>query len=75
MKASGYPRKEVFMNVLSHEPLNLTGEEMAILGELLETERATLLVGIRHTDHRAYRDELRRRLGVVEVLIERFRST
>ncbi len=63
------------MNVLSHEPLNLTGEEMAILGELLETERATLLVGIRHTDHRAYRDELRRRLGVVEVLIERFRST
>lgn len=63
------------MNALSHEPLNLTGEEMAILGELLETERATLLVGIRHTDHRAYRDELRRRLGVVEVLIERFRST
>jgi hypothetical protein len=74
MKSSGHPRKEVFMNALSHEPLNLTSEEIEILSEMMESERATLLVGIRHTDHRAYRDELRRRLAVVETLIERLRQ-
>ncbi len=62
------------MNALSHEPLNLTSEEIEILSEMMESERATLLVGIRHTDHRAYRDELRRRLAVVETLIERLRQ-
>jgi hypothetical protein len=56
------------MNALGHEPLDLTSQEIAILSEMLEVERATLLVGIRHTDHRAYRDELRRRLAVVETL-------
>ena len=48
--------------------LNLTCEEFAILSELLESARVKLLVEIRHTHHRAYRDELRRRLDLVEAL-------
>ncbi|HEY1335976.1 MAG TPA: hypothetical protein VGF59_00635 [Bryobacteraceae bacterium] len=43
---------------------------MAVLNELLETEQARLLVEIRHTDHRSFRDDLRRRLEIVEHLIE-----
>ena len=52
--------------------LSLTGEESAILSELLESARIKLLVEIRHTDHRAYRDELRHRLDLVEGLAARF---
>jgi hypothetical protein len=63
------------MNATTHEPLNLNGEEFAILTELLESERAKLLVEIRHTHHRAFRDELRRRLTLVEDLVERCRSS
>lgn len=48
----------------------LAGEELTVLNELLESERLRLLVEIRHTDHRAYRDELRHRLEVVEHLLE-----
>jgi hypothetical protein len=59
------------MNSTSHEPLNLPGEELAVLAELLESARARLLIEIRHTDHRAFRDELRHRLTLVENLIER----
>ena len=58
------------MNSTTHEPLNLPGEELAILAELLEMARARLLIEIRHTDHRAFRDELRHRLTLVESLIE-----
>jgi len=47
----------------------LAGDELTILGELLESERSRLLVEIRHTDHRTYRDELRHRLEVVEHLL------
>ena len=50
--------------------LNLASEELAVLDELLETEQARLLVEIRHTDHRSFRDDLRRRLEIVERLIE-----
>lgn len=50
--------------------LNLAGEELAVLKELLETEQARLLVEIRHTDHRSFREDLRRRLEIVERLIE-----
>ena len=57
------------MNQTTHEPLQLTREELAILFELLETAHTNLLVEIRHTDHRSYRDELRRRLESVERLI------
>lgn len=59
------------MNVTTHEPLRITGEELAVLAELLETARAKLLIEIRHTDHRAFRDELRHRLTLVENLVER----
>ena len=58
------------MNQTTHEPLHLTSEELAILTELLETAHTNLLVEIRHTDHRSYRDELRRRLESVERLIK-----
>jgi erythromycin esterase-like protein len=63
------------MNSTTHEPLNLPSEELAILAELLESARAKLLIEIRHTDHRAFRDELRHRLTLVESLIERCGST
>jgi len=41
------------------------------LAELLESERARLVIEIRHTDHRSYRDQLRGRLAIVERLEER----
>lgn len=59
------------MNSTSHAPLDLTSEEFAILAELLEAAQTKLLIEIRHTDHRAFRDELRHRLTVVERLVER----
>jgi hypothetical protein len=59
------------MKLTTHEPLSLTDEEFAILSELLESERTRLLVGIRHTDHRLFRDELRHRLEVVEAMVEK----
>jgi len=59
------------MNSTIHEPLDLTGEEFAILAELLESERAKLLIEIRHTHHRSFRDELRHRLTLVDRLVER----
>ena len=59
------------MNATTHDPLNLSSEELAIIAELLESERAQLLIEVRHTDHRAYRDELRHRLAIVEGLVER----
>jgi hypothetical protein len=59
------------MNSTAHEPLGLTREELALVRELLESEVAKLLIGIRHTDHRAFRDELRHRLVSVQNLVER----
>ena len=59
------------MNPTRREPLNLSNEEVALLTELLDAEQARLLVGIRHTFHREYRDELHRRLDLVELLIKR----
>lgn len=59
----------------THELLNLSGEELAILSELLESARTRLLVEIHHTDRRAFREELRHRLAVVERLAERCKST
>jgi hypothetical protein len=49
---------------------HLAGEELTVLNELLESERLRLMVEIRHTDHRAYRDELRHRLEIVEHLLQ-----
>ncbi len=62
------------MNATTHEPLNLTSEELEVLAELLDAARTRLLVEIRRTDHRAFRDELRHRLTVVEALLERSRA-
>ena len=63
------------MNQTSHEPLDLSGEEAMLLAELLESARARLLIEIRHTDHRAFRDELRHRLTALENLIEKLNPT
>ena len=57
------------MTALRQGPLNVAREELTILSELLESERAKLLVEIRHTDHRNFRDELRQRLALVESLL------
>jgi hypothetical protein len=62
------------MNATTHEPLNLNGEEFAILTELLESEHAKLLVEIRHTIIEPFRDKLRHRLTLVEDLVGRCRS-
>jgi hypothetical protein len=59
------------MNAATTEPLNLNSEELAIVTELLESEHVKLLIGIRHAHHRAFRDELRKRLEMVENLVER----
>jgi hypothetical protein len=58
------------MDTVHEVDLKLAGEELEVLDELLESERSRLLVEIRHTDHRSYRDELRHRLDVVEHLLE-----
>ena len=57
------------------EHLNLTSEQIAVLNQLLETEHAKLLIEIRHTDHRSYRDDLRRRLEMLEQLQAQVRLT
>jgi hypothetical protein len=59
------------MNSTALEPLDIEGEQLALLLELLESAHARMLVGIRHTDHRIFRDELRHRLTLVEQIIER----
>jgi hypothetical protein len=48
----------------------LAGEELTVLRELLESEHSRLLVEIRHTDHRSFREDLRHRLGLLEHLLE-----
>jgi hypothetical protein len=53
------------------QPLNLSREEVSVLADMLESERARLLVEIRHTHHRAFRTELQQRLAVVEGLAGR----
>jgi hypothetical protein len=62
------------MNAPAREPLRMNEGEFRILTELLESERAKLLVEIRHTDHREFRDMLRHRLEVVEELAVRLRG-
>jgi hypothetical protein len=57
------------MDTIPAVSLNLTGEELTVLRQMLEAEQARMLVEIRHTDHRSFRDELRRRLALVERLI------
>ncbi|MGB9456096.1 MAG: hypothetical protein WCB12_08645 [Bryobacteraceae bacterium] len=59
------------MNSTSHAPLDLNSEEFAIVAELLEAAQTRLLIEIRRTHHRSFRDELRHRLTLVESLVER----
>jgi hypothetical protein len=61
------------VNATILEALKLDTEERATMGELLEEARTKLLVEIRRTDHRQFRDELRQRLSVIERLLERCR--
>jgi len=61
------------MSAIIPERLNLSGEELELLTELLESERERLLVEIRHTDHRTFREELRHRLALMEQLQARCR--
>lgn len=48
--------------------IHLTGAQLELLASMLAAEHAKLLVEIRHTDHRAYREELAQRLAVLEQL-------
>ena len=54
------------METLPGVSFNLAGEDLLVLTKLLEAEQSRLLVEIRHTDHRSFREELRRRLSIVE---------
>jgi hypothetical protein len=60
------------MDPTTREPLVFNNaEEITLLTELLESEQARLMVGTRHTFHREYRNELHRRLDLVERLLQR----
>lgn len=55
-------------------PDSLNPEERELLAELLEAERHRLLLEIRHTDHRQFREQLGRRYDMVEHLTSRMRQ-
>lgn len=59
------------MNPTTLAPLDVEGEQLALLLEVLESAHARLLVGIRHTSHRLFREELMHRATVIEELIAR----
>lgn len=52
-------------------PDSLKPEERELLAELLEAERHRLLLEIRHSDHRHFREQLGRRYDMVENLASR----
>jgi hypothetical protein len=58
------------MNTATHESLSVSSDELAVLAEVLEAARTGLLVEMRHTHHRTFRDYLRKRLTVVDHLNE-----
>ena len=57
------------MEATNRERLELGAEQREILTELLESERTQLLIEIRHSEHRSYRQQLRHRLELVEQLL------
>lgn len=63
------------MHETIHASLDVSSEELELLAELLESERAKLTIEIRHTDHRSYRTQLRERLAMVERLDERTKES
>ncbi|HET8547289.1 MAG TPA: hypothetical protein VFL57_04760 [Bryobacteraceae bacterium] len=62
------------MQAISPAPLVLTDEERDIVLELLDRERTTLPVEIRHTRTGKFRDMLKHRLSVVTELLARLRE-
>ena len=61
------------MDTVVNDHLDLSHEELGILTELLESERTKLLVEIRRTDNRGFREELRHKLALTEGLLSRCR--
>ncbi len=51
----------------------LTDAEWQLVIELLEEERRELPIEIRHTDSRAYRDQLHQRLDAIDSILERLK--
>ena len=51
------------------QQLVLSGPEIELILEVLESEQKELLIEIRHTDHAGFRAGLKQRLTVVESLI------
>ncbi|MBE7543037.1 MAG: hypothetical protein M9913_03115 [Bryobacteraceae bacterium] len=49
----------------------LTEEEWALVAQMLENKQRELLLGIRHSVRRNFRDELQRELSLVEGLRDR----
>ena len=47
------------MEPITPVSISVESEDLALLKELLDSEQDRLLVEIRHTDHRSYRDQLR----------------
>ena len=60
------------MSPANPETPNLSSAELAVLAELLESERARLAIAIRHTADPALRDVLWRKLGLLEGLSVRW---
>lgn len=48
----------------------LSGEELELITELVERERKQLLIETRHTDSRQLRNELNKRLSLVQETLE-----
>jgi len=61
------------METLAAGILNLSGEEHGLMVELLESQKAELHVELRHTDNHIFREELKRRLTIIESLLTRLK--
>jgi hypothetical protein len=59
------------MDTVVNDHLDLSHEELGVLTALLESERTKLLVEIRRTDNRGFREELRHKLALTEGLLSR----
>lgn len=61
------------MDILEHRRLSLSDAEWELLTELLERERRALPIEIRHCDTRVMRDQLRRRVELVDTILDRLK--
>lgn len=62
------------MNATTQHSLDLSDEELLLLRDLLENAHTRLMIEIRHTDHRSFREDLRLRLTLLEGLLARCRT-